>query len=115
RNRNIVEEIGSGLEQIFVGGYGNDVRIVHIQGEPYGQIFGSVASKAPDGQLLVDPSTGKLIQKTEFEVIGDPNPDFTLGVSNSFSWKGITLSALLDWRKGGDMWSGTFNQVFGRG
>lgn len=115
RNRNIVEEIGSGLTQVFVGGYGNDVRIVHEEGEPYGQIFGSVASKAPDGQLLVDPGTGKLIQKTEFEVIGDPNPDFILGVTNTFSWKGFTLSALLDWRKGGDMWSGTFNQVFGRG
>jgi len=115
RNRNTVDKIGNGLTEIFVGGYGNSVRIVHREGEAYGQILGSVAARHTDGQLLVDPNTGKLIEKSEFEIIGDPNPDFTLGVTNTLSWKGLSLDVLIDWRKGGDMYSDTYSQVFGRG
>ncbi|MEK6476672.1 SusC/RagA family TonB-linked outer membrane protein [Catalinimonas sp. 4WD22] len=115
KNRNTVDEIGNGLTEIFVGGYGDAVRIVHREGEPYGQILGSVAARHTDGQLLVDPSTGKLIEKTEFEIIGDPNPDFILGVTNTFSWKGLSLNVLVDWRKGGDMYSDSYAQIFGRG
>ncbi|WPP52254.1 SusC/RagA family TonB-linked outer membrane protein [Catalinimonas niigatensis] len=115
RNRNTVDEIGNGLTEIFVGGYGNDVRIVHREGEAYGQILGSVAARHTDGQLLIDPNTGKLITKTEFEVIGDPNPDFILGVTNTLSWKGFSLNVLLDWRKGGDMYSDSYGQIYGRG
>ncbi len=115
RNRNTVDEIGNGLTEIFVGGFGNSTRIVHREGEPYGQILGSVAARHTDGSLLVDPNTGKLIEKTEFEIIGDPNPDFILGVTNTLSWKGISLNVLVDWRKGGDMFSDSYAQIFGRG
>lgn len=115
RNRNVVEELTDGLDEVFVGGYGDDVRIVHQVGQPYGQIRGDVAARSEDGQLLIDPATGKLITSAEEQIIGDPNPDFLLGLTNSFSWKGVTLSALLDYRHGGDMWSGSYNQIYGRG
>ncbi len=115
RNRNVVEELTEGLDEVFVGGYGNDVRVVHQVGQPFGQIRGTVAARSDDGELLIDPSTGKLITSAEEEIIGDPNPNFLLGVTNSVSWKGVTLSALIDYRDGGDMWSGTYNQVYGRG
>jgi hypothetical protein len=39
--------------------------------------------------------------------VGNPNPDFLLGITNSLSYKGFTLSALLDIRQGGQMWNGT--------
>lgn len=123
RNRNIVEELTEGLDEVFVNGFSNSVRVVHRVGEPYGQIKGSVAERYSsdpnatwkDGDLLVDPTTGKLIQSNTEEIIGNPNPDFILGVTNTLSWRGITLVALMDYRHGGDMYSGTFNQVYGRG
>lgn len=115
RNRNQVEKIGSGLEEIFVNGFGNSVQVVHVEGRPYGLIKGSVAARSDDGQLLVDPNTGKLITKSEMEVIGDPNPDYIASLISTFNFKGFTLSGLLEYRKGGDMFSGTYNQVYGRG
>ncbi|MDW7694737.1 SusC/RagA family TonB-linked outer membrane protein [Flammeovirgaceae bacterium SG7u.111] len=115
KNENLVKEIGSGLSEVFVGGYGNAVRVMHREGLPYGQIVGTVAARADDGQLLIDPATGKLIEKTEPEVIGDPNPDFILGVTNTFSFKGFSLNFLIDYRHGGDMYSDTYTQVYGRG
>ena len=51
-----------------------------------------------DGWPLADSNSG---------ILGDPNPDWLLGWKNSFSWKGFSLSGLLDIRKGGDMWNGT--------
>ncbi|MBL0739779.1 SusC/RagA family TonB-linked outer membrane protein [Chryseolinea sp. Jin1] len=115
RNRNMVVELADGLDEVFVNGYSNSVQVVHKVGSPFGQIKGTVAARSDDGKLLVDPSTGKLITSPNSEIIGDPNPDFMLGVTNTFSWKGVTLGVLLDYKKGGDIWSGTYNQVYGRG
>jgi TonB-linked SusC/RagA family outer membrane protein len=36
-------------------------------------------------------------------IIGDATPDFEMSFANDFRWKGLTLSTLLDWRKGGDV------------
>ncbi len=39
------------------------------------------------------------------EVVGDPNPDFTLGWTNTFTYKNLALSFLIDWKQGGDLFS----------
>jgi TonB-linked SusC/RagA family outer membrane protein len=123
RNRNTVVSLTEGLDEVFLAGFANSVRAVHRVGEPYGQIKGTVAKRYSsdpnaswkDGELLVDPATGKLITAAQEELIANPNPDFTLGVTNTLNWKGISLTALLDYRHGGEMFSQTFNQVYGRG
>ncbi|MEN8250393.1 MAG: SusC/RagA family TonB-linked outer membrane protein, partial [Bacteroidota bacterium] len=115
KNISEVVSLTDGLDEVFVGGYGDGIQVVHAVGQPYGQIKGSVAARSDDGELLVDPLTGKLITVTELEVIADPNPDFIMGLTNTLKFKGITLSALFDLKKGGQMWSGTYNQVYGRG
>lgn len=115
KNKNVVKSIGHGLDEVFVNGFSNAERVVHVEGMEYGQVKGSVAAKHTDGQLLVDPLTGKLIEETELEIIANPNPNYLLGVTNTLSYKGITLNFLIDYRDGGQMFSGTYNQVFGRG
>ncbi len=115
KNKNLVKSIGFGLEEVFVNGFGNAERVVHVEGEEYGQVKGSVAARHTDGQLLVDPTTGKLIEETELEIIANPNPNYLLGVTNTFRFKGFSLNVLVDYRDGGQMFSGTYNQVFGRG
>ncbi|MFA0962691.1 SusC/RagA family TonB-linked outer membrane protein [Roseivirga sp. BDSF3-8] len=115
RNKNVVEDLGPGVNEIFVAGFGNGVQVVHRVGEEFGLIQGSVAARGPNGELLVDPTTGKLITALQPDIIGNPNPDFLLGVTNTFSYKGLELGFLIDYRHGGDMWSATFNQLYGRG
>ena len=63
-----------------------------------------------NGDILVSPSTGLPLSNASFLPIGDRNPDFTMGLQNSFSYKNWTLSALLDIRKGGDIFNG--NELF---
>ena len=38
--------------------------------------------------------------------IGDGNPNFNMGISNTVSYKGFTLYVLLDWKNGGDVYNG---------
>ena len=67
------------------------------------------------GDILINPSTGLPIKNTNFLPIGDRNPDFTIGLRNSFIYKGFNLSFLLDIRKGGDVFNGTAMFLYERG
>ena len=67
------------------------------------------------GDVLINPSTGLPIKNAVFLPIGDRNPDFTIGLRNSFTYKGFNLSFLLDIRKGGDVFNGTAMALYERG
>jgi hypothetical protein len=75
------------------------------EGQPYGVIVGNANTRNENGDLLINPSTGLFATATAGKIIADPNPDWLLGVTNTFSWKGIVLSALFDTRQGGDLLS----------
>jgi TonB-linked SusC/RagA family outer membrane protein len=61
-----------------------------------------------DGEILIDPTTGLPIKDTNFVDNGyDRQPDFLVGLSNNVRWKRFSLSALLDIRKGGDVYNAT--------
>ncbi len=47
-------------------------------------------------------------------IVAESNPDFQMQFSNDFTWRGVTLSALVDWRKGGFL-SNLTNNLFDEG
>jgi TonB-linked SusC/RagA family outer membrane protein len=55
------------------------------------------------GKILIDPTTGYPVPDPNYTKIADRNPDFQLGISNTFIYKNISLSFLLDIKKGGDI------------
>jgi hypothetical protein len=67
------------------------------------------------GDILINPATGLPIKNTNFLPIGDRNPDFSIGLRNSFTYKSINLSFLLDIRKGGDVFNGNAMWLYERG
>lgn len=103
---NEVKELAEGIENITLAGFTSTSSRV-VVGEPYGAIFGNAFQRNEDG-LLVIGANGFPLQAPSDQVVGDPNPDFTMGIRNTFTvLKNIRLSALLDIREGGDMWCGT--------
>jgi len=84
------------------GGYG---QTIHRNGFPYGQIFGSKNARDEEGNLLIDPNTGMPFPLETEQIVGDPNPDFTLGWTNTFNYKNFSFSFLIDWKQGGDLFS----------
>lgn len=75
------------------------------EGQPYGVIVGTVNTRNANGQRLINPSTGGFVTGTAGQILSDPNPDWLLGVTNTFSYRGISVSALFDTRQGGQILS----------
>ncbi len=67
-------------------------------------------------QLLIDPTTGLPLRATSFIEAGyDRQPDFTIGLTNTIRFKQMSLSFLLDIRKGGDVFNATQHFLTTRG
>jgi TonB-linked SusC/RagA family outer membrane protein len=83
------------------------VFIKHIVGQQYGMITGQVQLTDPATGLPVFDADGAPLSDGTYQVIGSGVPDFTGGVNNSFSWKNLNMSFLIDFKSGGDIYSGT--------
>ncbi len=115
-NKNKVIELSKGLTRTAVyGGISGTIASYVEPGMPYGYLRGTKSVRDSAGNLLIDPSTGGMIVSDEEGMVGDPNPDYKLGINNEITYKGFFLSALFDMTKGGDMYSVTVSSELGRG
>lgn len=96
------------------------IQIVAAQGSYYGDIYGQTFLRVTDkdsphyGKVIVGEDGLPLIS-TEKSKVGNQSPDWMLGLTNSFSYKGFNLSFLIDFRIGGDIYSATASNLFVRG
>lgn len=67
------------------------------------QLTGQNYLRNDAGAILIDPTNGYPLPDPNYTKIADRNPDFQLGISNFFSYKKVSLSFLLDIKKGGDI------------
>ncbi|WGQ07900.1 SusC/RagA family TonB-linked outer membrane protein [Pedobacter gandavensis] len=101
--KSTVEELAPGVTDIFLAGF-TTPNIQLVAGDEYGQIYGSAYQRNDAGQLLLN-ARGLPIATSEVKKIGNPNPDYTAGIFNTFKYKEFSLSFLIDIRKGGDQYS----------
>ncbi|MEQ9439413.1 MAG: SusC/RagA family TonB-linked outer membrane protein [Cyclobacteriaceae bacterium] len=104
RIRNKVEKLAEGIPFITIDPFGTQ-RIA--EGEPFGIFYGTRFLRDDQGRKVIDPAKGLPFEDPNEGIVGDPNPDFLLGFRNTFTWKGVKLSFLLDIRQGGDVYNGT--------
>ncbi len=68
------------------------------------------------GKLLIDPTSGLPLRNTSFVDAGyDRTPDYTVGITNTLRFKALTMSFLVDVRKGGDVFNATEHFLTTRG
>jgi TonB-linked SusC/RagA family outer membrane protein len=99
-----VKSLANGVTSIFLGGFTTPQARLEA-GQPYGVLFGSVFNRHSSGKLLINSTTGLTSLAPANGRIGNPNPDWTAGITNTFNYKGISLSFLIDIRQGGDVLS----------
>ncbi|RCW89961.1 SusC/RagA family TonB-linked outer membrane protein [Winogradskyella arenosi] len=104
KNENEVIELLDGIENLQLASLQGGVSINATPGEAYGTIRGTNFIYQ-DGQRVVGTNGYYLTTDTSNEVIGNVNPDWKAGINNSFSYKNVTLSFLIDIQKGGDIFS----------
>src|SRR5690606_17177880 len=111
RNRSKVLELTDGLEIYSLTGR-NGATIQARVGERMGNIYGAgfqrvEGESSPYYGQIIHNSTGYPLTGSELKLQGNYNPDWMVGVQNSFSYKNISLGFLFDGRYGGTIVSMT--------
>jgi TonB-linked SusC/RagA family outer membrane protein len=101
---NYVDKLAPGVNSIFLGGF-TEPQVRAGIGDKFPVIYGVSYLRNDAGQIVVDADG--MPQSGEEKVIGTVSPDFRLGFNTSFTVFKFRLSALFDWKNGGQMYSGT--------
>lgn len=125
-NQNTVVSM-AGVEEYGLAGFVGQTSSL-VEGEEFGVIYGTRWRRddfepITDGEegytvgedgLVLDELGFPMLAATE-GVIGNPNPDWQAGISNTFQFEGLSLDVLFDIKHGGDVWNGTKGALFSFG
>lgn len=93
------------IQNYVIGSYGS-VQVVASVDKPYGTLLGNAYLRDNSGNIIVNANGLPQADPTQ-KVLGKFTPDWTGGITNSFSYKGFNLSFLIDASIGGSLYSGT--------
>ncbi|PIB29528.1 SusC/RagA family TonB-linked outer membrane protein [Maribacter sp. 4U21] len=114
-NETIVTDLAEGTNNILLTfAVAGEAANYAVEGRPFGVFLGSTFLRDDNGNRIVGGNGRYLVDNTISE-IGDPNPDWTTALIPSISYKGLTFSANLSYRHGGDIYSLTAASLIGRG
>jgi TonB-linked SusC/RagA family outer membrane protein len=108
RNRNkVVSLYGEGSAEVTnvqIASFQGGVSVNAAKGQPYGVIRGRDFVYT-NGERTVGTNGYYMRGASSADIIGNPNPNWIGGLSNSFKYKGLGLNILFDTRQGGDLFS----------
>ena len=112
--KSIVTDLGLDTDLVVYSGF-NNLGNAAIKDEPLGVFYG--------GRILRDETTGEkvvgndglYVTDPQDGIIGDPNPDWITNITNTLSYKNITLGFQFNYTHGGDVYSSTIATLLGRG
>ncbi|WP_394364089.1 SusC/RagA family TonB-linked outer membrane protein [Aequorivita lipolytica] len=111
KNKSEVLALPEGTEVIELARYQGGVRINAALGQPYGVIYGADFVYNENGDKVVG-ANGKYKRTGPNEVIGDTNPDWLMGITNTLNYKAWSFSFLIDVQQGGAVFS--LDQYYGQ-
>jgi TonB-linked SusC/RagA family outer membrane protein len=108
RNINVVT-LPPEIKQVTVQSGYSGLTLKAESGKSIG-LYGVKWLRDPDGNIVIDPATG--LRKTITDQrLGQTAPRFTMGLSNNFNYKGLTLGFTVDYRAGGVVFSNTVSTL----
>ena len=109
KNKNEVIELENGVDNYLLNSYQGGVQLVASVGQAFGALYGTDYVYVGGQRVVTSPNAaglgGGLWAKSDKKVIGNVTPDWTGGVRNTFAYKGISMSFLIDVQQGGDTFS----------
>ena len=127
-NRNKILYLPTDIIYGAARGYGNaGVTMKLVQGESFGNIYGSYFNRYSGGQpqdgnfldknlpLLIGADGFPIISGGAQKILGNSQPDYVIGMGNNFSYKRFSLNVLFDARLGFEKynWLEDFYSAFG--
>lgn len=101
---NYVDELAPGVESIFLGGF-TEPQVRAGIGYKFPVIYGVSYLRNETGKIVVDENG--MPMSGEEKVIGSVSPDFRMGISTNLQLYKFRLSAVFDWKHGGEMYAAT--------
>jgi outer membrane receptor protein involved in Fe transport len=107
RNKSkVVSLYDEGNLRTYLLGSNRTVDVLAAIGLPYGTLFGTSYTRDASGQIIIGANGTPVVNNTK-KALGKFTPDWMGSINNSFSYKGINLSFLIDARIGGSIYSNT--------
>jgi TonB-linked SusC/RagA family outer membrane protein len=110
KNDNEVTKLAPGVDQLSLEAAFTGIGSYAIVGQPNGAFFGSKWQRNTAGDLVIG-ANGLPLKEALEGYIGNPFPDWLGGIRNTFSYKGLSLTGLLDIRQGQSLWGGTIGRL----
>jgi TonB-linked SusC/RagA family outer membrane protein len=110
-NYNEVLKLAEGVDEISLESGFNDIGSYAIVGDAYGAFYGTKWIRDDNDNLVINPETGLPYRDPLEGNIGNPFPKWMGGMRNTFTFKGLELTALLDVREGQSVWCGTIARL----
>ena len=110
-NDNNVKDLGEGVDRLSINGAqsrNGNVFVYNIVGHPYGMIVGNKYKRDANGNIVMQNGLPLAGDQTS---LGNGVYRWTGGWHNSFTYKGITLAFLIDFKFGAKIFSGTNYQL----
>ena len=106
KNNNEVKKLVGTLKEFELEtGFGSPAAYAAL-GQPYGAIYGTKWERNSKGEVIVG-ANGLPTQSVTLSNLGSAYPNWTMGIRNTFTYKNLSLTALIDIRNGGKIWNGT--------
>ena len=106
RNRSEIIKVSDQADDLTYWDDGSGITLKAEVGQPFGTWKSQVQRFTPQGQPIVD-ANGSRTYTSDIQTAGTIQPDWIGGLVNTFSYKGISLGAVLDTRQGGTFLSRT--------
>ena len=111
QNKSEVIALPDGIKNLELGRFQGGVSINAALGEPYGVIYGQDFVYL-NGEKVVDPDSGRYLKSPNSNnILGDTNPDWLAGITNTITYKDFSFSFLIDIQEGGSLFS--LDQYYG--
>jgi len=116
KNKNVVEKLASGSDELLHADYdGNAAQLISKVGEPMGDFYSHPVKLDANGGKIVNPDGLYQVDADTMVKIGNAMPKAVGGFINTFTYKGFTLEALVDFRFGGYVMPTALNWMTSRG
>lgn len=105
KTQNYVDELYGQEEKLPLSGFAT-IHSALMRGEPVGAIFGTRYLRDDHNRKVIG-NDGFPLEDPISQLIGNPIPDWTMGLHSYVNWRKLRLSFVFDIKKGGDIWNGT--------
>lgn len=114
KNNSLVVELVDTIPRFVLNNNSSYIYVYAQVGKPYAYLRGLGVARDANGHMLIDAG-GSLLTKDDDMAFGTASPDWLGSIRNSFSYDKFTLSFLIDVKKGGLLYSGSYSRMLTNG